>query len=172
VRVALPHGESRESHLCVLSLYMPQCALTCLMPNRLCVLSSGACHMCVDLPIAASQRTRALLQSAHIARRRDVSFVDHVRVTLPHRESRDSYLAPVVVVHATMCIDMPDVASQRALPLLQSAHIARQRVFSSVVNVRVALPHSQRTSRVAPLVVVVHPKQTACPLKWCLPHVR
>ena len=61
--------------------------------NRLRVLSSGACHMCVDLPIAASQKALPLLQSTHIARRRDVSGVVNVRVTLPHRESRDSYLA-------------------------------------------------------------------------------
>jgi len=99
VRVTLPHGESRESHLArVVVVHATMCVD---MPdaNRLSVLSSDACHMCVDLPIAVSQRDLPLLQSAHIARRRDVSFVDHVRLTLPHGESRESYLA---------CVDMID----------------------------------------------------------------
>ena len=133
------------------------------IPNRLRVLSSGACHMCVDLPIAASQRTLPRGQSAHIARRRDVSSVVNVRVALPHGESRESYLARAVVVHATMCVDMPDAnrlrvllsgacymcvdlpiaASQIALPRLQSTHIARRRDVSGVVNVRVTLPHGE-----------------------------
>ena len=143
MRVTLPHGESRESHLArVVVVHATMCVD---MPdaNRLSVLSSDACHMCVDLPIAVSQRDLPLLQSAHIAGLRDVSGVDHVRVTLPHRESRDSYLAPVVVVHATMCIDMSDVALQRALPRLQSAHISVLRDVSGVDLVRVTIPHGE-----------------------------
>ena len=64
--------------------------------------------MCIDMSDVALQRALPRLQSAHISVLRDVSGVDLVRFTIPHGESRESYLACTVVVHATMCVDMPD----------------------------------------------------------------
>ena len=106
VRVTLPHGESRESYLACVDM---------IDDNRLSVLSSGACHMCVDLPIAASQKDLPLLQSTHIARRRDVSGVVIVRVTLPHRESRESLLCA-----CCRCTSPPDCVSSQVRSLRQS----------------------------------------------------
>jgi hypothetical protein len=126
---------------------------------------------------AASQEAGRRVQSAHIARRRDVSGVVRVRVALPHREPRESHLARAVVVHPQqtacplkcaasvnsccsgachMCIDLTDAASQGAAPQQQSAHIARRRDVSGVVSVRVALPHGEpRESHLVRAVVVL-----------------
>jgi hypothetical protein len=113
--------------------------------------------MCVDPPDAASQVPVPQLQSAHIARRRDVSGVVNVRVALPHREPRESHLALAVFKGTChMCVDPPDAASQVPEPPLQSAHIARRRDVSGVVNVRVALPHRKPRESHLALAVVVH----------------
>jgi hypothetical protein len=102
VRVPLPHRGPREWHLALAVVVHPQqtaCALKCAASvNRSC---SGACHMFVDMPDAASQEPGPQLQSADIARRRDVSGILGVRVALPHREPRESHLALAVVVHDT-----------------------------------------------------------------------
>jgi hypothetical protein len=136
VRVALPHGEPRESHLA-----------------RAVVVH---CHMCVDMHDAASQVPAPQLQSAHIARRRNLSCVVRVRVALPHREPRESHLARAVVVHCHMCVNMCDSALQDPERRLQSAHIARRRDISGVVRVRVALPHREPREPHLVRAVVVH----------------
>jgi hypothetical protein len=55
--------------------------------------------MFVDMPDAASQEPGPQLQSAHIARRRDVSGAVNVRVALPHRNPREPHHVLAVVVH-------------------------------------------------------------------------
>jgi hypothetical protein len=56
------------------------------------------------MPNAESQVPVPQQQSAHIARRRDVSGVVMVTVALPHRESRESHLVRAVVVLATCAL--------------------------------------------------------------------
>jgi hypothetical protein len=105
VRVALPHREPRESHLVRTVVVHPQqtaCPLLCAASVNSCC--SGACHMCIDLTDAASQVPVPQHQSAHIARRLDISGVVRVRVALPHGEPRESHLARAVVVHATCAL--------------------------------------------------------------------
>ena len=108
--------------------------------------------MCVDSPNSALQEVGCRQQPAHVARRRDVSGVV---VWLPGPQLQSAHISIARLRYVSGVVEWTE-------PQLQSVHVARQRVFSSVVNVRVALPHSQRTSRVAPGTRCRCTSQTDC----------